>query len=135
MNCDAIQNRLLALPDLRRVPDELRGHLDECPACRAYLARAVRLDKLIAAVPVPPSSEETKAAFLDRATEAGPVIKRIPVVRRRDSATYLTGRRPVEVHLRRPGRRGAGRGRLARLPGETPRRIGTTTPPSRGTTS
>lgn len=89
MTCDAIQNRLLALPDLRRVPDELRGHLGECPACRAYLARAARLDKLIAAVPVPPSSQETKAAFLDRATEAGPVIKRIPVVRRRDSATYL----------------------------------------------
>lgn len=89
MNCDAIQNRLLALPDVRRVPDELRGHLDECPACRAFLARAVRLDRLIAAVPVPPPSDETKAAFLDRATEAGPVIKRIPVVRRRDSATYL----------------------------------------------
>jgi hypothetical protein len=88
MTCDAIQNRLLALPDLRRVPDELRGHLDGCPACRAYLARAVRLDKLLATIPVPPPSEETKAAFLDRATEAGPVIKRIPVVRR-DSGTYL----------------------------------------------
>jgi hypothetical protein len=88
MTCDAIQNRLLALPDLRRVPDELRGHLDECPACRAYLARAVRLDKLLATIPVPPPSEETKAAFLDRATEAGPVIKHIPVVRR-DSGTYL----------------------------------------------
>jgi hypothetical protein len=88
MTCDAIQNRLLALPDLRRVPDELRGHLDECPTCRAYLARAVRLDKLLATIPVPPSSEETKAAFLDRVTEAGPVIKHIPVVRR-DSGTYL----------------------------------------------
>jgi hypothetical protein len=88
MTCDAIQNRLLALPDVRRVPDELRGHLDGCPACRAYLARAVRLDKLLATIPVPPPSEETKAAFLDRATEAGPVIKHIPVVRR-DSGTYL----------------------------------------------
>ncbi|HET6575470.1 MAG TPA: hypothetical protein VFG68_17840 [Fimbriiglobus sp.] len=88
MTCDAIRNRLLALPDLRRVPDELRGHLDECPACRAYQARAVRLDGWIKAIPVPPSSEETKAAFLDRATEAGPVIKRVPVVRR-DSALYL----------------------------------------------
>jgi hypothetical protein len=88
MTCDAIRNRLLALPDLRRVPDELRGHLDGCQACRAYLARAVRLDGWIAAIPVPPSSEETKAAFLDRATEAGPVIKRVPVVRR-DSTLNL----------------------------------------------
>jgi len=89
MTCDAIQNRLLALPDPRQVPDELRGHLDGCLACRAFLTRAVRLDKLLAAIPVPPSSEETRAAFLDRVTEAGPVIKRIPVVRRRDSATDL----------------------------------------------
>jgi hypothetical protein len=88
MTCDAIQNRLLALPDLRRVPDELRGHLDGCPACRAILARASRLDRLIAAIPVPPSSAETRAAFLDRVTEAGPVIKRVPVVRR-DSAFNL----------------------------------------------
>jgi hypothetical protein len=84
MNCDAVQNRLLALPDLRRVPDELRGHLDGCPACRAFLARAARLDGLLAAIPVPPS-DEARAAFLDRVTEAGPIIRRVPTVRRRDS--------------------------------------------------
>jgi hypothetical protein len=82
MNCEAVQNRLLALPDLRRVPDELRTHLDGCPACRAFLAKAVRLDALVAAVPVPPPSAEARAALLERVAEAGPVIKRVPVVRR-----------------------------------------------------
>ncbi len=85
MTCDAVQNRLLALPDLRRVPDELRGHLDGCPACRAFLARAARLDGLLAAVPVPPPSDEAKAALLDRVAEAGPIIRHVPVVPRRDS--------------------------------------------------
>jgi hypothetical protein len=89
MNCDVVQNRLLALPDPRRTPDDLRGHLDGCPACRAFQGQAGRLDGLLAAVPVPPPSDEAKAALLDRVTEAGPIIRRVPVVTRRDSALDL----------------------------------------------
>lgn len=82
MNCEVLQNRLLALPDLNGVPDDLRVHVDGCPACQTFLAGAKRLDELLARVPVPPTSEEAKAAFLDRVTQAGPVIGRIPVVPR-----------------------------------------------------
>src|SRR5579885_2061136 len=89
MNCEAVQNRLLALPDPRRASDELRGHLDGCPACRSFLAAVGRLDELLAAIPVPPPSEEVKAAFLDKVTEAGPIIRRLPVVPRRDSSVTL----------------------------------------------
>ena len=81
MTCDVIQNRLLALPDLTRVPDDLRAHVDRCPGCRAFLAGAARLDGLLTGLPVPPS-EDAKAAFLDRITAAGPIIRRVPTVPR-----------------------------------------------------
>ena len=90
MKCDVVQNRLLALADLRRVPDDLRGHLDGCDACRACLALAGRLDELVAAVPVPPSDDAVRLAFLDRLTELGPIIKRLPAFPRvSDSSATL----------------------------------------------
>jgi hypothetical protein len=90
MKCDVVQNRLLALADPRRVPEELRGHLAACDACRAFAALAGRLDGLVAAVPVPPADEAVKLAFLDRLTELGPIIKRIPsFTRASDSSATL----------------------------------------------
>jgi hypothetical protein len=88
MNCETIQNRLLALPDPRRVPEELRGHLDECPGCRAVLVRAARLDALLPALPVPASSEAVKAAFLERVRAGEPVVRREPTPSRPESAQW-----------------------------------------------
>lgn len=89
MTCEVVQNRLLALPDLTRIPDDLRAHVGGCPGCRAFLAGATRLDRLLAALPVPPSSDDVRAAFLDRVTAAGPIIRRVPAVPRRGSLRAL----------------------------------------------
>jgi hypothetical protein len=77
MTCDAIQNRLLALPDPARPSAALRGHLDACPACRAVQAEAVRIERLVKGLPVP-SSEARKRALLE-SLDAGPVIRTKPV--------------------------------------------------------
>jgi hypothetical protein len=81
MTCDVIRNRLLALPDLARLPDDLRAHLTECEACFAWLAKARKLDAAIANLSAP-SSAEAKAAFLDYLAADGPIIKAVPSVGR-----------------------------------------------------
>lgn len=60
----------------------MRGHLDECPGCRALLARAARLDELLTDLPVPPSSDAVKAAFLDRVATVEPILNRVPATSR-----------------------------------------------------
>src|SRR5689334_5914162 len=79
MTCDVIRNRLLALPDLGRLPDDLRAHLVSCDPCMAWLAKARKLDGAIANLSAP-SSAEAKAAFLDYLTADGPIIKAVPML-------------------------------------------------------
>ena len=88
MKCEVAQNRLLALSDPSRAPDELRAHATGCPGCRAYAAGILKLDALLSNLPVP-SSELARATFLDRVTAAGPVITRISTVPKRDSVIDL----------------------------------------------
>ena len=83
MNCQKFQNRILALPDPRQLPENLREHLDACPACMSSWKRAVRLEQLLAQLPTPPAPADKKAALLDELTAAGPVIKSIPSLERR----------------------------------------------------
>lgn len=89
MKCEVVQNRLLALPDATRVPDDLRAHLAGCESCRGFLAQLGRLDTVLAALPVPAPSEERKVAFLEQLGAAGPIITRIPVYTKSDSTTKL----------------------------------------------
>jgi len=84
MKCEVAQNRLLALSDPNRAPDELRAHVSACAGCRAFAAGVQKLDVLLASLPVPPSP--AKAAFLQRVAAAGPVIHVKP---KRDSAVDL----------------------------------------------
>lgn len=79
MKCEAVQNRLLALPDPAGGPADLRAHLDGCDLCRRYADRAAALDAELAALPAP-ASDDARAAFLDSLTAAGPVIRSVPVV-------------------------------------------------------
>ena len=88
MKCEVAQNRLLALSDPSRAPEELRMHVTDCAACRAYAAGIAKLDSMLASLPVP-SSDLAKATFLDRVTAAGPVITRIPTVPKRGSSIDL----------------------------------------------
>lgn len=88
MKCETLQNRLLTTADPRRLPDDVRAHVTGCPACRAFHAKLVRLEGLLTAIPVPDSAS-TKAALLERVSEPGPIITRIPTVRRSDSSATL----------------------------------------------
>jgi hypothetical protein len=89
MNCQSVQNRILALPDPRQVPDNLRAHLDACPDCLRWWNQAARLEALLEQLPAPPAPGEKKEALIDELTAAGPVIKRIPALERRSAPSPL----------------------------------------------
>ena len=82
MTCQTIQNRVLALPDPRQLPENLREHIAGCPGCQAWWKQAVRLDRLLEQLPAPPAPADKKAAMLDELAAAGPVIRSIPAVER-----------------------------------------------------
>ncbi|HEY3787473.1 MAG TPA: hypothetical protein VGL71_01405 [Urbifossiella sp.] len=82
MNCQSLQNRILALPDPRQVPETLREHLSACPACSAWWKQAIRLERLLAQLPAPAAPSDKKAALIDELTAAGPVIRSIPAIPR-----------------------------------------------------
>jgi hypothetical protein len=77
MNCAIVQNRLLSCdrPDLP--PVDVKGHLVECPVCRAWHRRLVRMEQQLVELPVPPSL--TKQAFL-RGLVAEPPAAEPPAV-------------------------------------------------------
>jgi hypothetical protein len=73
MNCDAAQRRLLASERPDRPTDDVRRHLDGCPACRLLGRRLVQAERQIVLLPVPPSLG--KDAFVRRyRRSAGPVV-------------------------------------------------------------
>lgn len=81
MNCQAVQNLILHLPDPRELSPELRGHVLGCAACSEWAKQAARLESLLTQLPVPPAPGEKKEAMLEELTANGPVITRIPTVR------------------------------------------------------
>jgi hypothetical protein len=89
MTCQTIQNRILALPDPRHLPEPFRTHLDACPACLGWWQQAVRLERLLEHLPAPPAPADKKAALLDDLTSAGPVIKSIPALARGSGRSSL----------------------------------------------
>lgn len=90
MTCQTIQNRVLALPDPRQLPDHLRDHVEACPACMTWWKQAVRLERLLEQLPAPPAPADKKAVLLDDLTSAGPVIKSIPAVERGPRRSLFT---------------------------------------------
>src|SRR5262245_55441701 len=64
MNCQAVQNKILALPDPRRVPDSLREHVVKCDACRVWAEQVGRLESLLERLPVPPPPADKKTAMV-----------------------------------------------------------------------
>ncbi len=78
MKCDAIQNRMLDLPNVAELPAELHAHVSGCELCTRFRERARALAADLAVLPAP-SSELAKLAFLDSLIAAGPVIRTVPV--------------------------------------------------------
>jgi hypothetical protein len=79
MNCETIQNRILALAVATEPTADVREHVAGCPACRAVQSKAVRLDRLLAQLPTP-SSELARESFLEQVLAEGPIIRSIPVI-------------------------------------------------------
>lgn len=78
MNCDAAQRRLLAAEQPDRPTDEVRRHLDGCPACRLLARRLVQVERQIPLLPVPPSLG--KEVFIRRfRRSAAPVVLHGPI--------------------------------------------------------
>ena len=81
MNCTIIQRRLLSAEQPDHPPTEILDHLAECPRCREWQLRLVRMEQRIPLLPVPPST--AKAELLARILSANPraVVRQIVAVR------------------------------------------------------
>lgn len=84
MNCQAVQNQILDLPDPRHLPAELAAHVRACPACRAWARQAARLEMLVEHLPAPPAAGDKKASLLAELMSAEPSLA---VPDRRGAAT------------------------------------------------
>jgi len=105
MTCDLFQNRLLALPSPTEPTAELREHVRTCPGCAAFAAKAVRVEILLAMLPVP-NSEGVKGEFAAMIGAEGPVIRTKPVL---PSSLSTSGSfRPVGAWLKSLDRRWLG---------------------------
>ncbi|HEY7307758.1 MAG TPA: hypothetical protein VH643_00220 [Gemmataceae bacterium] len=82
MNCTVIQRRLLSAEQPEQPAAEIKSHLAQCPACRAWLRRLVQIERQIPLLPVPPST--AKAELLRRllgpapADVARPALAELP---------------------------------------------------------
>ncbi len=75
MNCQAIQNKILALPDPRHIPDTLRDHVVGCAGCRVWAEQVARLEGLLEHLPTPPAPADKKSALIDELAR-GPIISK-----------------------------------------------------------
>jgi hypothetical protein len=64
VNCTVIQRRLLSAEQPEQPPGDIKGHLAQCPSCRAWQRRLVQMERFVPQLPVPPST--TKEQFLQR---------------------------------------------------------------------
>ena len=78
MNCQAVQNRILMLPDPREVPAALREHVLACEGCQAWAKQAARLEAILEQLPAPAAPERKKEAMLGELMQAEPVIRPRP---------------------------------------------------------
>lgn len=87
MSCELVRNKLM-MADPRRLPTELRDHVAGCDGCSGFAAELTRLDTVLATLPIPPADPAVRDQFLASLADAGPIITRLPTVRR-DSALSL----------------------------------------------
>jgi hypothetical protein len=75
MNCQAIQNQILALPDPRELTPALREHVLGCAGCQTWARKAARLEALLKQLPVPAAPREKKETLIGELMQAEPVIQ------------------------------------------------------------
>ncbi|HEY1192040.1 MAG TPA: hypothetical protein VGE74_30705 [Gemmata sp.] len=75
MNCQAVQNQIIALSDPRQLSPVLLAHVAGCSACRAWARKAAQLESLLEQLPVPPAPREKKEALIGELLAADPVIQ------------------------------------------------------------
>jgi hypothetical protein len=73
MNCQTVQNKILALPDPRHIPAALLAHVAECPGCRVWAEQVARLESLLERLPTPTAPSDKKSALIDRLTTGRPL--------------------------------------------------------------
>jgi hypothetical protein len=76
MNCQVVQNKILAEPDPRLLPERLRLHVAGCEACRAWAQQAARLEALVEKLPAPAAPSAKKAALVGKLERGEPIITR-----------------------------------------------------------
>lgn len=74
MNCQAIQNQILGLPDPRELSPVLREHVMGCAVCQVWARQAARLETILEQLPVPEAPGDKKEAMLGDLMQAEPVI-------------------------------------------------------------
>jgi hypothetical protein len=80
MNCQAVQNQILALPDPRELSPALREHVLACATCQAWARQAARLEALLEQLPVESAPEQKKEAMIGDLMQAEPVILPMPTL-------------------------------------------------------
>jgi hypothetical protein len=76
MNCQVVQNKILAEPDPRLLSERLRLHVAGCEACRAWAVQAARLEALVEQLPAPAAPSAKKAALVGKLERGEPIIVR-----------------------------------------------------------
>jgi hypothetical protein len=92
MNCQAVQNQILGLPEPRELPPALREHVLSCPECRAWARQAARLEVLLERLPTPPAPGEKKEVLLGDLMAVEPVIRPMAVLATRPGPGVLAVR-------------------------------------------
>src|SRR5436305_1810823 len=65
MKCQHAQRGLLSTSGPRKLAADVSAHLDTCPACKAWQVRLQAIDRAVARLPVPDSSD-AKAAVIEQ---------------------------------------------------------------------
>lgn len=76
MNCQVIQNKILALPDPRVVPDQFREHMVGCAECQSWAKQAARLEALLEQLPTPLAPADKKDALIGNLVRGDAIITR-----------------------------------------------------------
>ena len=100
MNCTVIQRRLLSAEHPDQPAAEVRSHLNQCPACRAWQRRLVQVERQIPLLPVPPSTR--RAELLQRIL--GPVpgdVAHLPIAEPPNHWRHTLAPGPKERGLRK----------------------------------